>query len=169
VQIRCAGFGDRQGSRTVDQPPARLPCFRHGARLCPRRSSDPQRAGGRDNGVGGPGPECLCRGRLGRTQAAGAGRRARYRVNPSARVDPRRPLFASPLSPQQLRRRDSRSRDCPTKSRSHGAVRLGGRRGRWFVKREAAFSSHLTLALSRVAIADIAALRATRDALLPTH
>ena len=39
--LTCASAS---GSRTVDRPAVRLPCFRHGARLCSRPSSDPQRA-----------------------------------------------------------------------------------------------------------------------------
>ena len=42
--LTCASAS---GSRTVDRPAVRLPCFRHGARLCSRPSSDPQRAASR--------------------------------------------------------------------------------------------------------------------------
>jgi hypothetical protein len=62
-----------------------------------------------------------------------------FRVNPSARVDPHRPLFASAMSPQQRRRRDCRLSWPAAQSRSHGAVRLGGRRGRLFVKAGVSF------------------------------
>ena len=48
--LTCASAS---GSRTVDRPAVRLPCFRHGARLCSRPSSDPQRAEGESAAAAG--------------------------------------------------------------------------------------------------------------------
>jgi hypothetical protein len=106
--LTCASAS---GSRTVDRPAVRLPCFRHGARLCSRPSSDPQRAD--------------CRG--GQVLAIGLASAARTRCAPGEERDGRRlrcrtPIRVGACTRSQRGRRDPSS---GTEARSAGLRRAG--------------------------------------------